>query len=238
MGPARIFSEMFYPSGIKCVVCGDDLPESTRYCVCERCKLDFNTKFCLKCGRAMKNMAEYCDDCQNHGFTFETARAPFVYENEVVGLIRRLKFGSGKYLSGIMAQFMTDVYVDSNFSADAAVFVPMLKRKQRARGYNQAEEIAKAFSGFTGIPVIDALERVKKTGNFARMNKRQRAEAIKDSIALKDDALIKDRNLVLIDDVFTTGATAEECSRVLKSAGCGKIFVLTFATSRIRIELY
>ena len=70
------------------------------------------------------------------------------------------------------------------------------------------------------------------------MNKRQRAEAIKDSIALKDDALIKDRNLVLIDDVFTTGATAEECSRVLKSAGCGKIFVLTFATSRIRIELY
>lgn len=238
MKPTRVFSEMFYPSGIKCVVCGDDLPESTRYCICERCKLAVNTKFCLKCGRAMKNMAEYCDDCQNHGFTFETARAPFVYEKEVVGLIRRLKFGSGKYLSGIMAQFMADIYVESGFSADAAVFVPMLKRKRRDRGYNQAEEIAKAFSQAVEIPVIDALERIKKTGHFARMSRRQRAEAIKDSIALKRDAQIKDMSLVLIDDVFTTGATAEECSRVLKSAGCGKIFVLTFATSRIRIELY
>ena len=238
MKAARVISELFYPSGIKCIICGDDLPEKTRYCVCSRCNLSFNTKFCLKCGRAMKNMADYCDFCQNEGFTFDMARAPFVYENEIVGLVRKLKFGAGKYLGEIMAQFMADVFYENNMSADVITFVPLMKSRERKRGYNQSEVIASALSAILDIPETSLLKRVKNTSTFARMGRRERAEAVKGAFALSDEKLIKGSRVLLIDDVFTTGATAEECSRVLKEGGCGKIFVLTFATSRIRVELY
>ena len=70
------------------------------------------------------------------------------------------------------------------------------------------------------------------------MGRRERAEAVKGAFALSGERSVKDLNVLLIDDVFTTGSTAEECSRVLKEGGCGKISVLTFATSRIKIELY
>ena len=238
MKASRVIAEMFYPSGIKCVICGDDLPKETRYCVCERCKLTFNTKFCVKCGRAMKNMADYCDFCQNEGFTFDMARAPFVYENEIVGLVRKLKFGAGKYLGEIMAQFMADVFYENNITADVITFVPLMKSRERKRGYNQSEVIASALKDILDIPLCNLLKRVKKTSTFARMGRRERAEAVKGAFALSGERSVKDLNILLIDDVFTTGSTAEECSRVLKEAGCGKISVLTFATSRIKIELY
>lgn len=238
MKASRVISELFYPSGIKCVICGDDIPGYDRYAVCNSCELLHNTKYCLCCGRAMKNMANYCDYCQNHDYAFDFARAPFVYENEVVDLVRKLKYGGGKYLAEVMAEFMADEYYDSGFDADLITFVPMHPKKQRKRGYNQAQEIASALSHILGFPLSDVLERVKFSENLAKLGKEERAEAIKDAIILKPDTVVKNRNVVLVDDVFTTGATSNECAKVLKKGKCGKIFVLTFATGRFHAELY
>ena len=238
MKASRVISELFYPSGIKCVICGDDIPGYDRYAVCGRCELSHNTKYCLRCGRAMKNMASYCDYCQNHDYAFDFARAPFVYENEVVNLVRKLKYGGGKYLAEVMAEFMADEYYDSGFDADLITFVPMHPKKQRKRGYNQAKEIASAVSQILDFPLSNVLERVKFTENLARLGKEERAEAIKDAVVLKPDADVKGKNVVLIDDVFTTGVTSNECAKALQKGKCGKIFVLTFATGRFHAELY
>ena len=186
----------------------------------------------------MKNMANYCDYCQNHDYAFDFARAPFVYENEVVDLVRKLKYGGGKYLAEVMAEFMADEYYDSGFDADLITFVPMHPKKQRKRGYNQAQEIASALSHILGFPLSDVLKRVKFSENLAKLGKEERAETIKDAIVLKPDTVVKNRNVVLVDDVFTTGATSNECAKVLKKGKCGKIFVLTFATGRFHAELY
>ena len=137
----RIVSELIYPSDIKCIICGDDLPRKNRYNVCDRCELAFNVKFCLTCGRAMKNLADYCDECQNDKHYYDLARAPLRYEDEVVTIVHRLKYGGAKYLAETFAQFMADTFFEEKLDADLITFVPMHKSKQKSRGYNQAEEI-------------------------------------------------------------------------------------------------
>lgn len=235
----RIVSELIYPSDIKCIICGDDLPRKNRYNVCDRCELAFNVKFCLTCGRAMKNLADYCDECQNDKHYYDLARAPLRYEDEVVTIVHRLKYGGAKYLAETFAQFMADTFFEEKLDADIITFVPMHKSKQKSRGYNQAEEIAKAIGILLNLPVVSLLERVKKTKNFAKMNRRERAEAIEGVYALNaDKATVKGKKILLIDDVFTTGATVNECARLLKSGKCDKVSVLTFATSKIKPELY
>ena len=166
----RVISELFYPSGIKCVICGDDLPVKTRYCICNKCELAHNTKYCLHCGRAMKNMADY----------------------------------------------MADAYIENGLSADLITFVPMPIKRQKTRGYNQGFVIAQKLSEILNIPCIETLRRIKETANLARMNRKERAEAISDSFGILSDCSVKDKNILLVDDVFTTGATTNECSRVLK----------------------
>lgn len=234
----NVLSELLYPSGIKCVICGDDLPEENRYCVCSKCELSYNTKFCLRCGRAMKNMAEYCDRCQNEDVAFDIARAPFVYEGEIKKLVYRLKYGGAKYLAKVLAEFMADVYFETDFDADLVTCVPLHPKRLKQRGYNQAYEIAVGVSELIGLPYCDTLVRVKSTINLARLNKEERAREIVGAYEPAENIDIKGKNVVLIDDVFTTGATTSECCKSLRKAKCGKIFVLTFATSKIRVELY
>ncbi len=235
---SRVISELFFPSGIKCVVCGDDLPEETRYQVCNRCKLSYNTKFCQRCGRAMKNMASYCDKCQNEKVDFDIARAPFVYTGEIKKLVYRLKYGGAKYLAEVLAQFMADTYHETDFTADIITCVPLHAKRLKKRGYNQAEEIAKGVAEILSISFVDTLDRIKSTTNLARLNKSDRAKEIEGAYVIKPDATIKGKNILLIDDVFTTGATTGECCKVLRKAKCGKIFILTFATSKIKPQLY
>ena len=235
----RIISELFFPSGIKCIICGKELASENRYGVCDKCKITYNTQYCLKCGRAIANMATYCDECQNVTQPYDLARAPLIYENETVSVVHKLKYGGAKYLAENMAQFMADVYYEQNINADFITFVPMYHKKQKQRGYNQAELLANELSKLINLPVVSTLNRVKQSANLARMGRQERREAIEsafESIVTKND--VKDKNVLLIDDVFTTGATSGQCCKVLKKLKCGKITVLTFATSRQKPELY
>ncbi len=237
MSLKQILSELVYPKGIKCVVCGDELPRTIRYCVCEKCELSFNTKFCSRCGRAMSNMASYCEVCKAHKHKFTMARAPFVYENEVVKLVHKLKFGGGKYLAEVMAEFMTDTYLENDMQADVVTFVPMHEKRRKQRGYNQAEEIANIVAKRLGLPVVELLNRVKDTSALAKMSKKERADAIIDAFEINGSPKIRNKRILLIDDVFTSGATTEECARILKSKRCSDIYILTFATSRVHVDL-
>lgn len=238
MRAGKLAREMFFPSDLRCIVCGDDLPVKSAYGVCDRCKLSYNTKYCLRCGRAMKNMADYCDTCQNTAVPFDLARAPFVYEKDVIALVHRLKFGSAKYLAPFMAQFMTDTFMQSGFDADLVTFVPVSLKRRLRRGYDQAEELARALAVNIGVPLATTLARVADTRELAKMGRRDRAAAIQGAFSVTDPALIKGKNIVLVDDVLTSGATSGECTRTLKAAKCGKVFVLTFASARTRVELY
>ena len=183
-------------------------------------------------------MARFCEDCKREARAFSFARAPLVYESDVVKLVYKLKYGGGKYLAAVMAEFMADAYYESGFSADCICYVPMYPTAEKKRGYNQAKELAEKVAAITDLPIADALVKVKDLTHLARMSREERAEAIVNAYAVSDRSLVHKKNVLLIDDVFTTGATSGECSRVLRSAHAGEIMVLTFATARIRQELY
>ena len=234
-----IVNEVLFPSDIKCIMCDGELSFYTRYGLCPECsKTEYNTRYCKRCGRHVGEMTPYCIECTNRSHDFDMARAPFVYKGEIRKLIYRLKYGYGAYLAKYMAQFMYDTYLENSEQIDCIAFVPIPKRRYISRGYNQAEEIAKELSLLSSIPVVDVLERSKYTKNLARMNKEERKQAISDSIKIRDGADVKGKRVMLIDDVFTSGATANECSKILKKAKADYVYVLTFATSTDKIQMY
>ena len=235
---SRLLSDLFYPNDLKCVVCDAELPKKTRYNVCDKCQLSYNVKFCQRCGRPIANMAEYCDYCKENKFSFEKARSAFVYEDEVRRLVHKLKYGNAKYLGGTMAQFMADVYYESDFGVDVITYVPMHPKAEKERGYNQAKVLADELSKILAIPVETLLFRQKYTPHLAKMSKEERALAITDAYAVMPVESIKNKKILLVDDVFTTGATTNECAKVLKKAKADEIFVLTFASGKLKPLLY
>jgi len=112
--------------------------------------------------------------------------------------------------------------------------VPISPSRKRWRGYNQSEEITKQLSISLKIPIlINNLIKIKKTRPQLKLSKSQRIENVKNVFEIKNAREIQDKKIFLIDDVFTTGATMEECSRVLKNAGARSVFGITIAREEI-----
>ncbi len=111
--------------------------------------------------------------------------------------------------------------------------VPLYNSKFRKRGYNQAEILAKGLSDRLGIPVLDALERVKNTKNQFSLGKKERMENMKDAFSLNSEFVIhnslKNVTIFLVDDILTSGSTLSEAANVLKRAGAKAVFGLTLA---------
>ncbi len=238
MNLKTVFLQMVYPEGIKCSLCGKELFEETRFSLCPSCLPDLVVKSCLRCGRSMKNDADYCLDCQNYPPAFDRAYAPCVFEGNAVRLIHKLKYGNERYLAKYLARYMYDCLAEKDFLPDAVTFVPMHKRRKRERGYNQAEELAKEVARLIGVENAELILRTKYSANLARMSARERREAVKDTFSAKEGVELKGKSVLLIDDVFTTGATSGACAEILKRQGAIRVEVLTFATSAVKVELY
>lgn len=232
--------ELFFPSNIKCIFCDEEIEKENRYCVCGNCSPNFNTQFCLTCGKAIANQSLYCDDCkEGTRYSFDAARAPFVFNGNVKDVVYRLKYGNGKFLVKYMAEYMADTFYEVGWEIDVVTFVPMHKKRLKSRGYNQAELLACELARIIDKPCQALLKREKEMSNLARMNRKQRAEAIKNSIEpLRLDSKLENTNVLLVDDVMTTSATVNECGLALRKLKPNKIYVLTFATSRVEPFLY
>lgn len=222
--------DMLYPDDIRCMVCGRDIPVKNRLCLCRDCVLPENTEFCLGCGRALLHGGVYCDVCQREKHPFAAARAPLVYEDAAKTLIRRLKYGNARYLAPYLGSLMAETWLMSRHTAQAVAFVPMHRSRERRRGYNQAELLARSVAEALQLPLISPLERTANTPFLARMDREARFETIRDAIACL--APVGYASVLLVDDVFTTGATAAACAAALKKNGAKEVFVLTAATAR------
>jgi ComF family protein len=111
-----------------------------------------------------------------------------------------------------------------DFSNFVLVPVPLSKKKLKWRGFNQAEEIAKELANFLKIPLIsDCLIKTKETKDQVELSEKERKENVKGAFYIKNKEKIAGKNVLLVDDVFTTGATMEEAAKVLKEAGSEKI---------------
>ena len=119
-------------------------------------------------------------------------------------------------------------------NSDVMVFVPMLKKDQRKRGFNQSYLLAKELSNIISVPVLeDALVKVKKTKKQVGLKRKDRKVNLKDAFKLTSSKDIKDKSVLIIDDVMTTGSTVERIAELLKKKGAKIVKVLTVASVQI-----
>ncbi|MDR2201995.1 MAG: ComF family protein [Clostridiales bacterium] len=232
--------KFLFPERLACIFCDDELPFDSDYSACEVCLNKLNEKFCSVCGRPVA-IPGVCDNCDSRAGTdykwsFALARSAAAYEGYFRGAVARFKYGGAKYLAKYFARFMLDVYnrasAESGFCADVITYVPLHTKRLRARGYNQAKLLAECLGGLLGLPVADALVKNTHTVNLARLKSEERRLAIKDSFSLNTRTMsdITGKKALLIDDVFTTGSTVNECARMLRTAKSSDIFVLTMCS--------
>jgi ComF family protein len=201
-------------------------------------------KFCLGCN---KEGIFLCQDCfstleisTNHqkfkGKNLTDLYFPVNYENFLIKrLIQNFKYPPlikelKKELASLIISHFLLLDKKPNFSDFILVPIPLSKKKLKRRGFNQAEEIAKELAEFLKIPLIpDCLIKMRETKDQVELSEKERKENIKGVFSIKDKEKIFEKNILLVDDVFTTGSTMEEAARVLKEAGARKIVGIVIA---------
>lgn len=229
---------LIYPKNIKCIFCNDELNQNEINNTCESCfpSLPFVKNPCEKCGCEMnENQVGVCLKCKRNNFNFEKAISVFVYENELVKVIHGIKYKGKKYLIKPLTKFMLEKFATSNIFVDIVTNIPMHPTKIKERGYNQSLEFAKIFAKEANINHIELCNKTTNTTSQTSLNILERLENVKDSFSLKDNMkrIIKDKSILIIDDVLTTGATTSELAAILLKAGASKCYVLSLASTKL-----
>ncbi len=216
---------------IKCLFCGKELDKDSRYCVCDECLLSLpflDTKVCKKCGEPIKSQARYCMRCKNHvDRGFDKARAVFLYAGKIKDVIINLKYFGNKYYAEYLSNFLFDLYQKENFSADVVIPAPISKKSFKTRGFNQAELLCDSFAK-NGIEVnCTCVQKVLETQNQVKLDFKDRQTNLIGAFKVVDKNAVKNKNVLIVDDIFTTGATVCEIAGVLKKAGAKNVDVLT-----------
>jgi competence protein ComFC len=233
---------LVYPQ--PCAICGHSVENSTSGVACENCwsltRIFSNQDaMCWKCGKpSYGRVAESrrtevrCRRCDNHPFT--AARACGVYDCALRETVLSLK-RQPKLAEKVVTMLTSIALQDPLAESTSIVPVPLFRQRQKARGFNQALIIARSLSKTCGLPVNEvSLRRKLHVEKYrAGLDARGRVETVTSAFEIVHPRLVKAEKILLVDDVFTTGATAAACSEVLLDAGADKVFVLTVArTSR------
>jgi ComF family protein len=194
---------------------------------------------CAQCGRPIVSAAAadgltlpQCHLCRSQVYAFDFARSFGAYTPRMSRAILLLKYGNvaplGAWFAGRLASVIERQ--PQGFAADAVVPVPLDQGRMRERGYNQAELIAKPLAHLLGIPFRSCLlVRTRSRPSQIRLTRRERWETVRGAYATHKMARVDKLRVLLVDDVFTTGATLDACSRVLKGAGAARVVGLTVA---------
>ena len=225
---------VLFPANIKCLICGDDLKQKQDIEICDKCRLKLReiteTECCARCGSPIAGQGKYCLNCQSGDVEFDIARSVFVYEDEVKHLISGLKYNNKPYLSRTLSCFLAKKYNELGWQADLIIPVPLSESRKKWRGYNQAALLAEGVSDIIGVPInTEALIKIKDTDTQASLTLAERRKNLKESFKVVDKYAVRGKKILLIDDVMTTGSTANACTHELKKAHADRVLVLTIA---------
>jgi ComF family protein len=174
-----------------------------------------------------------CTNCLNKKWHFHWARSGYRTNGQVLESVIGFKYRDQYYERRRLTQWLTETF-DQHASAtrwDALVPVPLYYRRHRERGFNQALEIARGLAATRKVPVLNCLYRYRETVSQTKLDRAARWENMAGAFRLKPRFDVTGRNLLVIDDVFTTGATVNACAQALAQAGAGRLAVLTIARS-------
>ena len=229
---------VIYPR--RCPGCGDAIAPDML--VCEVCNEKFRRvkpPYCLKCGRHVEDeTVELCDDCISKEHHYRAGIAVFEYDSIMRKAMSDLKFNSCRENAEFFSHEAVSLYKDRilELAPKALIPVPIHRSKRAYRGYNQAELIADGISAAVGIPVVkNLLVRSKRTEAQKQLGAESRSENLTNAFkcdlkSFSCETIVEDYSRVMIvDDIYTTGATMENCTRALKDAGVREVLILSIA---------
>ena len=222
---------LFFPRNLTCSACGRE--SFTGGILCEKCltkREENNGYICEHCGVKTPVPVAYCDRCRNKLTSFDMARSAFVYDGVAALLLQKLKYGGEKYLAEEFAKDLYKLFAVNVTYADGIVCVPMSGKRERKRGYNQSELLARELSALSGVPFLDVTEKRKETESQVGKDYKERRKNLDGSFGITDRKAVRDKRIVIVDDVSTTGTTADVLAAALKRAGAAEVFVLTVAS--------
>ena len=212
-----------------CDNCGGELFDGKRLCNQCRERLPYNNGLvCPFCGRRVKEEGT-CLDCKQKPLEVVKARSLFLYEGDAAKLILAFKTGK-KYLHRTFVEGMLPIVEREFQDADTLTFVPMTKKAERRRGYNQSELLAKGLKKATGKPLCSAVTKKRENADQRTLSRQEREENMKNVFAVTDKKQVQGRKILIVDDTLTTGATASALAHVLKKAGAAAVYLITVAS--------
>lgn len=222
-------SVLFSP---ECAACAAPLAQPTRGAVCEHCWMSVvpvTPPLCDCCGDALLAApwpSARCPRCRQHPPAIERTRSLGLYEGALRHIVHALKYGGRRSLAGLIGRRLRQRHADLLALSDIAIPVPLHPSKQRERGFNQAEDLARAI----GLPVAHALRRHRRTARQTDLDAEERLENVRDAFAVtRHAARVRGRSVVIVDDVTTTGATLNACASALREADVAVVYALTAA---------
>jgi ComF family protein len=229
------FLDLIFPP--VCPVC-QSLFDSRRKdrVICSACRkaIRFVTPpLCPRCGLPYPGgRAHLCAACLKERRYFASHRTAALYDGALKEMIHRFKYQGVFPLTQVLGDLLEPVLkaIRREHRVDVLIPVPLHIRRLRERGFNQALLLVKELSKRSGIPYQErVLAKIRETPEQISLKKRERAKNVKGVFEVTDQGAIKGKRVVLVDDVYTTGATVNECSRALLQAGAKQVAVLTVA---------
>ena len=225
----------------ECRVCEEVLTRASRLPICEECLASFEPltrQICDVCGVPLPAFAgasvqpRFCPPCQNRTYAFDRVRSFALYDRALVKAILLLKFERidplGSWFAGRLAELIERD--PERLGADVVVPVPLHRVREKERGYNQAELLAKPLAKRLKLPCQPVLlVRTRPRPDKRMLSLDERWESVRGAFATRPGSQVDNRRVLLVDDVLTTGATLDACARALREAGAKAVVGLTVA---------
>jgi len=236
---AGAITSVVFPSG--CRLCDALLARADRLPVCDGCLVSFAEiplPVCERCGQPWSNEAAeeessaLCRECRERGFAFTAARSFGIYEGNLARAIVLLKYEQIEPLGAWFAKRLQAIAENAGekFGADLIVPVPLHRSRQRERGFNQVDLFGQPLAKKLKIPYRPVLlkrERPRPEKHLLHFD--ERWEAVRGAFVIREGGRVDNFRILLLDDVMTSGATLDACSRALRDAGAKSVVGLTIA---------
>jgi ComF family protein len=228
------FLHALYPP--HCAQCHAETASGQHLCpACAALAPRIESPFCQRCSQPFDGAIDgefTCYQCRERKVHFDCAVSRYRSRGVVREFLHRFKYEKAFFLRHPLADWMAEALEDERIAGhnfEAFIPVPLHSARFREREFNQAEVLADLLAKRTGKPVLRALKRIRYTSTQTRLDREQRMENLRNAFHVRHASAVHSRHFVLVDDVFTTGSTVEECARVLRQAGAASVRVVTVA---------
>ena len=226
--------DFIYPPN--CLICRTFVPGEAA--ICDKCLSDIGLvkgPRCWRCGCPGANEPD-CANCSGKAYAFQRLITLSDFTEEIRRLVHALKYQGRTRVAAVFGKSLGELVLETCQPFETAVIVPvpLHPSRERERGYNQSGLLASAVATRTGLPVLArALRRLVATDSQTKFDLMDREHNVKGAFQVKQPGIIQNRTVLLVDDVVTTGATANSCTRELLRAGASEVVVTALASPYI-----